>query len=240
MSKALIKNLRPRTKIYAAIIFVCAIAVLIRIVVVQIESSRPIVSFVSEWSKYGKPVTVKEIKAADIPVNTKFTVTGSSDKLASGFVTADIKDKLKEGQEVYLTENGSLPFGKISRIGQELDISTGMFPVEVEFNAPVAALGSISVVFVRTSTLQKVLVVPNEILDMSGDNYYLWKIENGKARKIKVKIGSRDSYGAVIAEGIQSGDLIVFSGQSQLKDNEKVNIIHSENIVVVDDEGKAQ
>jgi multidrug efflux pump subunit AcrA (membrane-fusion protein) len=206
---------------------------------VQIERSRPIVSFVSEWSKCGLPATVEKIKAADIPVYTKFTVSSSSDKLAYGFVTADIKDKLKEGQDVYLTDNG-IPCGMISNIGQELDINTGMFPVEVEFNAPVAAFGSISVVFARTSTLQKVLVVPNEILDMSGDNYYLWKIENGKARKIKVKIGSRDSYGAVIAEGIQSGDLIVFSGQSQLKDNEKVNIIHSENIVVVDDEGKAQ
>jgi membrane fusion protein (multidrug efflux system) len=240
MSKTLIKNLKPRTKIYAAILLICAIAVLIRIAVVQIERSRPIVSFVSEWAKYGTPVTIKEIKAADIPVNTKFTVTGNSDRLASGFVTADIKDKLKEGQEVYLTENGSLPYGKISRIGQELDISTGMFPVEVEFNVPVAALGSISVVFVRTSTLQKVLVVPNEILDMSGDDYYLWKIENGKARKIKVKIGSRDNYGAVIAEGIQDGDWVIFSGQSRLKDGEKVNIIQPENIVAADSEGKTQ
>jgi len=203
-------------------------------VVVQIERSRPIISFFSEWSKYGKPVTVKEIKTADIPVYVKFTVKTNSDKTAFGFVTADIKDKFKEGQDVYFTENGGSPCGKISKIGEELDINTGMFPVEVEFNAPVAALGSISVVFVRTLTLQKVLVVPNEILDMSGDDYYLWKIENGKARKIKVKIGSRDNYGAVIADGIQSGDLIVFSGQSQLKDGEKVNIIQSENIVAIE------
>jgi len=240
MSKTLIKNLRPRTKIYAAILLICAIAVLIRIAVVQIERSRPIVSFVSEWSKYGKPVTVKEIKTADIPVYVKFTVKTNSDKTAFGFVTADIKDKLKEGQDVYLTENGGSSCGRISKISEELDINTGMFPVEVEFNAPVTALGSISVVFAATSTLQKVLVVPNEILDMSGDNYYLWKIENGKARKIKVKIGLRNSYGAVIADGIQDGDWVIFSGQSQLKDNEKVNIIHSENIVVLDNEEKTQ
>lgn len=227
MNKTLIKNLNPRTKIYAAILLVCVIAVFIRIAVVQIERNRPIVSFVSEWGRYGEPVTVEEIKIADIPVYTKFTVNNSSDKSASGFVTADIKDKLKQGQDVYFTDNG-IPCGMISNIGQELDINAGMFPVEVEFNAPVAVLGSISVVFARTSTLQKVLVVPNEILDMSGDNYYLWKIENGKARKIKVKIGSRDSYGAVIAEGIQAGDLIVFSGQSQLKDNDPVNIINRE------------
>jgi len=240
MSKMLIKNLNPRTKIYAALILVGIIAVLIRIVIVQFERSRPITSFFSEWAKFGKPVAVREIKKSDIPVYTKFTVRRDSERSASGFVTADIKDKLKKGQEVYSTENGGTPCGKISNIGQELDINTGMFPVEVEFNAPVAALGSISVVFARTSTLQKALVVPNEILDISGDNYYLWKVDDGRSKRTQVKIGSRDSYGAVIAEGIQSGDLIVFSGQSQLKDNEKVNIIHSENIVVLDNEGKTQ
>ena len=240
MNRTLIKNLNPRTKIYSGVFFICAITVLIRIVVVQIERNLPITSFFSEWSKYGKPVTVKEIKAVDMPVYVKFTVKTNSEKSAFGFVTADIKDKLKEGQEVYLTENSGTPCGKISNVSQELDINTGMFLVEVEFKTPVTALGSIWVVFARTSTLKDVLVVPNEILDISGDDYYLWRIENGKARKIKVKIGLRNSYGAVIADGIQSGDLIVFSGQSQLKDNEKVNIIHSENIVVLDNEEKTQ
>jgi len=225
MSKISIKNLNFRTKIYAGIVIFSIIAVLIRIIIVQIDRSSPIVSFVSEWGKYGRPVTIKEIKAADIPVYTKFTVSNNSDKSASGFVTADIKDRLKKGQEVYFADNG-IPCGVISNIGQELDINTGMFPVEVEFNVPVAALGSASVVFARTQILQKVLVVPNEILDMSGDSYYLWKTENGKAQKIKVKIGSRDSYGTVIVEGAQSGDLIVFSGQAQLEDNVSANILN--------------
>ncbi len=229
MNKTLIKNLNPRTKIYAAILFFGILSVFIRIVLVQADRSRPIVSFVSEWGRDGKPVTVEEIKIADIPVYTKLTVNNSSNKTASGFVTADIKDKLKQGQDVYFTDNG-IPCGTISGIGQELDINAGMFPVEVEFNAPVATLGSILVVFARTQTMQKVLVVPNEILDISGDDYYLWKIENGKARKIKVKIGSRDSYGAVIAQGIQPGDLIVFSGQTQLEDNAPVNIINKKSL----------
>jgi len=227
MSKITIKNLNLRTKIYAGIAIFSAFSVLIRIILVQIDRSSPIVSFVSEWGKYGKPVIVEEIKADDIPVYTKFTVTGSSDRSASGFVTADIKDNLKEGQEVYFTDNGGTPCGKISNIGRELDISTGMFPVEMEFNASVAALGSISVVFAHTSILQNVLVVPNEILDISGDNFYLWEVDDGRAKKVQVKIASRDSYGAVIAEGIQAGDLIIFSGQSQLKNNAPVDILNN-------------
>jgi multidrug efflux pump subunit AcrA (membrane-fusion protein) len=224
MNKAFIKNPNPRTKIYVAIVLFSIIAVFIRIALVQVDRSRSIVNFVAEWNRYGKPVTVKEIKAADTPVYAKFTVINNSNKLATGFVTGDIKDKLKVGQEVYFIE-GDLPCGKILTLGQDLDTNTGMFPVEVEFNTPAATSGSILVVFARTQIMQKVLVVPNSILDISQGNYYLWKVEDGKAKRIQVKIGSRNGYGTVIREGINSGDSIVFNGRSMLLENDLVRII---------------
>lgn len=224
MNKAFIKNPNPRTKIYAAIVLFSIIAVFIRIVLVQVDRSRSIVSFVAEWNREGKPVTVKEIKATDTPVYAKFTVFNSLNKLATGFVTGDIKDNLKIGQEIYFVE-GDVTCGKILTLGQELDTNTGMFPVEVEFNIPAATLGSISVVFARTQIMQKVLVVPNSILDISQGNYYLWKIDNGKAKRIQVKIGSRNGYGTVISEGINPGDLTIFNGRSMLLENDLVCII---------------
>jgi multidrug efflux pump subunit AcrA (membrane-fusion protein) len=227
MNKTFIKNPNPRTKIYAALVFFSIIAVLIRIALVQADRSRSIVSFVAEWNRHGKPVAVKEIKAADTPVYAKFTVFNSADKLAAGFVTKDIKDKLKIGQEIYFTE-GDVVCGKILTLGQELDLDTGMFPVEVKLNTPAVKLGSISVVFARIQIMQKVLVVPNSILDISQGNYYLWKVDNGKARRVQVKIGSRNGYGTVISEGINSGDLIVFNGRSILLDNDSVNIVSND------------
>lgn len=234
-----IKNYNRKTKVYVGIILVCFASVFIRIGLVQSDRGRTIVSFVSEWGRYGKPVTVEEVKAADIPVYTKFTVTISSDKLAAGFVTGDIKDKLKEGQDVYFTE-GDAPCGEILTLGQELDINTGMFPIEVEFREPVTALGLISVVFARTQTLKDVLVVPNSILDISQSNYYLWKIENGKAKRIQVKIDSRNGYGTVISEGINSGDLIVFNGRSMLSENDLVRIVSDAASRRTDTKGRAQ
>lgn len=223
MNKVFIKNHNPRTKIYAAIVLFSIIAVFIRIVSVQADRSRSIVSFVAEWNRDGKPVTVKEIKAVDIPVYVKFTVFNNSDKLATGFVTGDIKDKLKIGQDVYFLE-GDVTCGKILTLGQDLDTDTGMFPVGVGFNTSAAKLNSTSVVFARIQIMQKVLVVPNSMLDISGSNYYLWKIENSKAKRIQVKIGSRNGYGTVISEGINSGDLIIFNGRSMLSENDKVRI----------------
>jgi len=239
MNKLSIRTVNFRTKVYVGIVVFAILAVFTRMILVQIERGRPIISFVSECSRYGKPVTAKEIHAADVPVYTQFTVRTGSDGLASGFVTADIRNKLKEGQDVYLADSDIL-CGTISNIGQELDLNTGMFSIGVKFNVPAATLGSTSIVFARTQILQKVLVVPNEILDISEGDYYIWKIESGKARKIKVKVDSRDSYGAVIVEGVQSGDLIVYGGQSQLKDNEKVNIIYSENNAEANNKDKRQ
>lgn len=192
------------------------------------ERGRPIISFASEWDRYGKPVTVKEIKVADVPVYAKFTVISNSDKSAMGFVTADIKDRLKVGQDVYLAEN-NVPCGKILRLGENLDINTGMFSVEIELDTPLAVPGSALVIFAQTETLRRTLVVPNSILDISQDNYCLRKIENGKAKKTQVEIGLRNGYGTVIKKGIHSGDLIVFSGQNLLGENDKVNIFGEDN-----------
>ncbi|MFA4983706.1 MAG: hypothetical protein WC559_00130 [Candidatus Omnitrophota bacterium] len=228
------KSLNFRTQIYAAVMLVFVISVFMTIRSVDIRRNRPIISFVSEWSRRGKPVTARVIKAADTPAYTKFTVVIISGNSGKGFVTADIKDKIKVGQEVYLADGGAA-CGRISRLGGDLDVNTGMFAVEIEFDKPVAASGSMLVVFAQTQTLSQALVVPNSILDISGDNYYLWKIEDLKARRVPVKIGLRNGYGTVINEGIRSGDMVVFSGQGALKEGDKVNVIEDDPLQIRDE-----
>ena len=223
MKKISIKNLNPRAKIYAAIIIFCILSVFGRIMLVQISRSRSIVSFVSEWNKFGKPVTAEKIMPQNVPVYTKLTVRAISAKLAKGFVTGDIKDKLQQGQEVF-SKDKAKSCGTIIGIAADLDTNTGMFPVEIEFNDPMYP-HALAVVFVCTRVIPNVLVVPNEILDFSAGKYYLWKIEDGKAKKIQVEVTSRNGYGAVIGNGVNPGDLIVFRGRSILSEDDKINII---------------
>ena len=220
-----LKNLNPRAKVYAAILLLGVIAVFIRIVLVQLDRGRQIVSFVSEWERYGRPVLVQEMTAADVPVYTKFTVIIGQDGSARGFVTGDIKDKLAQGQAVYPNASSGIPCGAISEIGQELDMETGMFPVMAGFSNFSGASGSRLVLFAQTQTLKTALVVPNDIVDISKEGSFLWKVEDGKARKVHVKIGSRNGYGTLIAEGIEPGDMVVLRGQDALKENDKVKIV---------------
>jgi len=213
-------GLKSRQIIYAFVVAVCLSAIALRVRVVNAGRIRPIISYYSQWQKDGKPVEVKTVEAKDVPVYSRFTVKVSDGRLAEGFVTGDVKDVLREGQDIY-DEDLGLSCAAVRRVGKELDLDTGMFPVQVVFNTP-REPGVFLVVSAHTRTLRDVLAVPNEILDISGGEYFIWQDDNGFARKKKVLIGARNGYGAVITSGLRSGDKVVFSGQSGLRGNDKL------------------
>ena len=218
-----------RIIIYLAIGLVCLLAVSAAIRMVDEKRSAKIISFISEWSDRGRPVTTRKVEASDIPVYTKITLILKQDKTVAGFVTADIKDKLKKGQEVYLRE-GAAACGKVSDMDRDMDTHTGMYKVSVEFGSPVASPGAMIPVFVLSGELKDAIVVPNSVVDISGGNYSLWKIEEGRAKKSRIEIGRRDGYGTVIEKGLRSGDEVVYTGQSILKEGDKVDIIGGGNL----------
>jgi len=217
------KNLKRKT-IYLIIIILSLASVPLRIHAVKAARCKTIVSFYGEWKKVGKPVEVRVIKAGDVPVYAQFTVRIVDGWVARGFVTGEVKNALKEGQEIYDPEDRSVVCARLKSIGAELDMDAGMFPVEVEFNKS-RDLGVAFVVCAHTSTLHNVLAVPNEVLDIAGDEYFIWKDENGLAKKRKVVIRLRNGYGAIISEGLQSGDKVIFSGQSMLEDNDRLLVV---------------
>ncbi len=206
---------------YLLIIAVILSGVAARIRAVIADRAEPIVSFSGQWFELGKPVHVQEIEAADIPVYSQFTVRMVDDRVAEGFVTGAVKDTLSSGQEIYDTEDKTVACAKVGKVSGALDIDTGMFPVELEFYDS-RTPGVFLVVCAHTSTFRGALVVPNEVLDIVEGDYYIWKAQNGAAKKYKVTVGSRNGYGAVITQGLHSGDAVVFRGQSGLADGDKL------------------
>lgn len=213
-------NLKSRKVIYTAVIAACFLSVGLRINTVNSVRRHPIISYYSQWQKYGKPVEVRPVGSREVPVYVRFTVRVLDGRLAAGFVTGDVKDALREGQEIY-EEDVPVPCATIRNVGKELDIDTGMFPVQIIFNDD-REPGAACVVSAHTRTLHNVLVVPNEVLEVSGEDYFIWKDNNGTAGKRKVTLGQRNGYGAVITSGLQSGDKVVFSGQSELKEGDRL------------------
>ena len=220
------KNLKPE-KVYLIIIILSLASVAMRIQAVKAARAKTIVSFYDEWKKAGKPVEVRKIEAKDVPVHAQFTVRIIDGRLARGFVTGEVKNALLQGQDIYDPADKSVVCARLKSIGAELDMNTGMFPVEIEFNKP-RDPGSAFVVSAHTRTLHDVLAVPNEVLDIAKDEYFIWKDEDGFAKKHKVVIQSRNGYGAIISEGLRPGDKVIFSGQSMLEDNDRLLVVSAE------------
>lgn len=224
MKEKAMGNLK-RNILYVGIFVAFFAAVAARIQMVKTYRAEKIVSYYDEWQKRGKPVVAKTVEASDVPVFDQFTVRVLVDgTIARGFVTGNVKDALKEGQEIYEAENRSVVCALVKSVAAELDIDTGMFQVEIEFNAP-RYPGAACVVSAHTATLKDVLVVPNEVLDISGGEYFIWKNEDGIAKKYKVSLGSRNGYGAVVTGGMRPGDSVIFYGQGMLAENDKLLVI---------------
>jgi len=215
-----------RRVLYIGIIIFCLVSVAVRIQEVRAYRAKAIVSFYDQWQKFGKPVEVRTIEAQNIPLYAQFTVKVVDGQIARGFVTGKVKEALQEGQEIYDSEDKSVVRGRLKSVAADLDINTGMFPVEVEFNEP-REPDVPWVVCAHTSTLDDVLALPNEALDISGGEYFIWKDKNGSAKKGKVTLSLHNGYGAIISEGLQYGEAVIFRGYSGLADNDKLLAVNT-------------
>ena len=215
---------KRKAVIYIGIAIGCFISILIRINMIQADRGREIVSYYGEWQKSGKPVEVRVLETTEVPVYDQFTVRAVNGRIARGFVTGEVKEALRPEQEIY-GEDKAVPLAVVRSVGKDLDMDTGMFPVEVEFKKSCSP-GGVFVISAHTVTIKNALVVLNEVLDISAGEYFIWKDDAGFARKHRVSIGSRDGYGAVITGGLQPGDRVIFSGQSILEDNDRLLVVN--------------
>ena len=143
-----------------------------------------------------------------------------------GYVPKAIQQKIAAGQDVYIKDNGYDIMGSVSGISDEISIDTGMFCAQVTFQEPLDSVKLI-VAYVHTDTLRDVFCVPNAIIERQDEKTFIWKVEAGRALKQQIRIGERDGYGAVVLDGLDRGDLVVYKGFTQLLENDLVNIIES-------------
>jgi hypothetical protein len=69
-----------------------------------------------------------------------------------------------------------------------------------------------------TRELQDTLVVPEQAIVPQGDEWYVYRVVDGKALRTKVDIGQRRDGKTEIVRGLQDGDVVVTAGQLKLRD----------------------
>lgn len=70
-----------------------------------------------------------------------------------------------------------------------------------------------------------VTVVPETALVPAGEEQYVYRIEDGKAKRVVVKVGQRRGGTVEIQDGLRAGDQVVVSGLQKVRDGDPVEVL---------------
>ncbi len=118
--------------------------------------------------------------------------------------------------------------GKVSLIYPTIDASTHTFGVEVSIvNSNIRVRpGMFARVTLNFGTGKSIIVPDLAVQKQAGSNdKYVFTVENGKAKYIKVELGQRLGDNYEIISGLKDGDVVVTTGQTRLIDGTPVEII---------------
>ena len=139
---------------------------------------------------------------------------------------------IKNGMEVSLLYDvypNEVFNGKIIRISPTINTQSRSFEIEIGVNNPGEKLrpGMFGRVTIPLEESEALVLPAESILKMQGSNVrYLFKEENGLAKRVEVEVGQRfDDKLEVISKDLKEGDHIVVEGQARLLDGNKVEVV---------------
>lgn len=115
--------------------------------------------------------------------------------------------------------------GEIATIGAEVGMEEN---VEIKLTIPnetaVLKAEMKGEVVIHTALIEKILTVPPSAINKTERSTYLFKIVNGKTKRVPVTTGEEDSGEVIILKGIEEGDQIATSNVEKLKEGVEVEI----------------
>jgi multidrug efflux pump subunit AcrA (membrane-fusion protein) len=60
------------------------------------------------------------------------------------------------------------------------------------------------------------IVVPQDAIQISGQDRFVWTVKRGKAHRQQVTTGDIVNEGVVIESGLTSGDMVIIEGQNKV------------------------
>ncbi|NND72186.1 MAG: efflux RND transporter periplasmic adaptor subunit [Rhodothermales bacterium] len=188
-------------------------------------------------------ISMRHIKVGNMVQTNQetFNITDFSPLLAVLHVPERELNKLKVGQEATLTVDampGESFTGRIKRISPVVDRATGTFKVTVEIRAHRNKLkpgmfGRVGIVY---DTRNDVLLIPKEAVVAEDDNQNVFLVTDSLALRTPVTTGYSDERFVEIITGARAGDLIITTGQNNLRDSSIVEVINSPGSPIADNQ----
>lgn len=181
---------------------------------------------------------------AFVPVGTPVVNIEKIDSLKVDFKVPEIHlTAISPGQIVDVTVDaipGRVFEGKIYAINPQVDVNGRALQVRARIDNKDLLLrpGLFARILIKGAVERDGIVVPEgAILPRAGDNF-VFRVEQGLARQVRVRLGDRSAGQVEISEGLAAGDIVVTAGQQKLRDGTPVESVatHPQNEISAQDE----
>ncbi len=139
---------------------------------------------------------------------------------------------IKDGTEVPVTINSlnKTITGTVASVAPKADPATRAFPVEIHLNNKDGDLkaGMVATLNLETGLSRGVVTVPVDALLEREGQYWVYVLEDGKAKEVTVKKGITDGQLVEITEGLQEGQDVIVGGNRLVTDGQKVKVVDSQ------------
>jgi membrane fusion protein (multidrug efflux system) len=138
--------------------------------------------------------------------------------------------QVRVGQSLQLTLDampGKNYEGRVFAINPLIDAAGRAVVIRAQVQNQDATLrpGMFTRVRLLTREVQDALVVPEQAIVPQGDEWYVYRVADGKAQRAKVEIGQRRDGKTEIVKGLQDNDVVVTAGQLKLREGVPVQVI---------------
>ena len=148
-----------------------------------------------------------------------FVITGVNNKTVTFYVPNEVRASIQIGQNVNVTNVGRSYQGTVSEVGG-IVTADGLFRVKAILNDAADLPDGVSVELTTAAYLEEdAVLVPTDALYFdTGDEAYVYIIQDGKAVRRDVTIGLYNAETAAITEGLEGGEEVIVTWSAGLKD----------------------
>lgn len=148
-----------------------------------------------------------------------FSIAQTTNAKVDFFVTPEDISKIKIGANVSIANNVTPISGRITKKSIQVDPDRKAFLVTATFeNSDIQFVGNTVELEVEIGKAMPSIWIPIDAFRKQGKSNYAFVIENGKAVKRNIVIGSRNETNAQVRDGLKEDDLLVTAGLDKLED----------------------
>jgi RND family efflux transporter MFP subunit len=158
--------------------------------------------------------------------NYAFVISNKDAMIATYYVSEDVRNTFKLGQQITLEKDDMTYQGEIEEIGTAIDQTTGLFKIKAVVTGDTSNLlsGTKATVITDTYHEDNAVIIPYDSVYYDGTQAYVYCVVDGKAKRTNIETGLYDNENIVITDGLSSDDVVITTWAAQLRDGVDVSI----------------